>query len=116
METWKKMWVGVFFWTQCSFQLVANFFTILIALLVIYLNFSACLELFLTSIGKWNLINVIEFIINYGEFRLHEFPLKQIRTLMYMILSEVKYRCRMVLPHSSFLSDEQFASFYSKFQ
>jgi len=36
MEIWKKMWVGVFFWTQCSCQLVANFFTILIALLVIF--------------------------------------------------------------------------------
>jgi len=74
-------------------QQVANFFTILIVLLVIYFNFRTCLTLFLTSfkIGKWNLINVIEFIINYGEFRLHKFPLKQIRKLMWCECYSLKW-------------------------
>jgi len=45
-------------WKRPGLQQVANFFTILIALLVTYLNFWACLTSFLTlfKIKKWNLI------------------------------------------------------------
>jgi len=45
MEIWKKMWVGVFFWTQCKYCIIIpDKEDNVIGLVVIYLFIGLCAE------------------------------------------------------------------------